>query len=87
MDRNDESSNSCRFICHVDCHETTNTDESEFMPARAALQGAVYKPCDIPDGFYLVGDSVKPVEAFHTAVIASVATSYVGPVMLCASTI
>lgn len=75
MDRNADSSEAgsgCRFVCHVDCHETTNTDESEFMPARAALQGAVYKPCDIPDGFYLVGDSVKPVEAFHTAVIASV---------------
>ena len=30
-----------------------DTDETEFMPARAALNGSVYKPCDIPDGFYL----------------------------------
>jgi len=41
---------------HVDCHETTDTDETEYMPARAALNGALYKRCDIPDGFYLVGN-------------------------------
>ena len=53
------------WVCHVDCHETTDTDESEFMPARAALGGSVYKPCDIPDGFYLVGDSNKPQLEWH----------------------
>jgi len=38
------------WICHLDCHETTDTDETEFMPARAALVGSVYKRCEIPDG-------------------------------------
>lgn len=60
------------WVCHVDCHETTDTDESEFMPARAALGGSVYKPCDIPDGFYLVGDSDKPQLEWHKAVIDAV---------------
>jgi hypothetical protein len=60
------------WICHCDLHETTDTDESEYMPARAALGGSVYKRCDIPDGFYLVGDSVKPEEAWHKAIIDSV---------------
>jgi len=68
------------WICHVDCHETTDTDESEFMPARAALSGSVYKPCDIPDGFYLVGDDEKPEPEFHTAVIESVrAVTHIAP--------
>lgn len=41
--------------CHVDLHETTDTDETEFMPARHALDGTgPYKPEGIPDGFYLV---------------------------------
>jgi hypothetical protein len=61
-----------RWICHVDCHETTDTDETEFMPARAALAGHAYKPCSIPDGFYLVGDSENPQLAFQKAVIESV---------------
>ncbi len=62
-----------KWVCHVDCHETTDTDESEYMPARAALNGAAYKPCDIPDGFYLVGDSEKPETVpFHEAIIACV---------------
>jgi hypothetical protein len=60
------------WMCHVDCHETTDTDETEYMPARAALTGSVYKRCDIPDGFYLVGNSAAPEEAWHAAIIESV---------------
>jgi len=60
------------WVCHIDCHETTDTDETEFMPARAALSGAVYKRCEIPDGFYLVGNSDKPALEWHNAVIDSV---------------
>jgi predicted deacylase len=30
-----------KWMCHVDCHETTDTDETEYMPARAALAGSV----------------------------------------------
>jgi hypothetical protein len=74
------SADGAGWVCHVDCHETTDTDETEYMPARAAFTGAVYKPCDIPDGFYLVGDSLQPQAAFHTDVIASVrAVTHIAP--------
>ena len=44
----------------LDCHETTDTDESEFRPAKAARDGEAYEPDTIPDGFYLVGNSDSP---------------------------
>ena len=58
---------------HVDLHETTDTDESEFGPARAARDGKPWTPGVIPDGFYLVDDSEQPTPAFQQAVIAAVA--------------
>lgn len=58
---------------HVDLHETTDTDESEFGPARAARDGKPYTPGVIPDGFYLVDDSEQPTPAFQQAVIEAVA--------------
>ena len=33
-----------RFLLHVDLHETTDTDESEFRPALAARDGKAYEP-------------------------------------------
>jgi Succinylglutamate desuccinylase / Aspartoacylase family len=63
-----------RVLVHVDLHETTDSDESEFRPARAARDGVPHVPIDIPDGFYLVGDLEDPQVAFQQAVIASVAT-------------
>ncbi|MCX7514646.1 M14 family metallopeptidase [Frateuria hangzhouensis] len=62
-----------RVLVHVDLHETTDTDESEFRPALAARDGVAYEPGDIPDGFYLVGDSENPQADFQQAVIAAVA--------------
>lgn len=61
------------FSMHVDCHETTDTDETEFMPAKHAKAGLPYNGETIPDGFYLVGDSVKQERAFHKAMIDAVA--------------
>ncbi len=58
---------------HVDLHETTDTDESEFRPALAARDGKPHEPGLIPDGFYLVGDRDNPQLAFQQAVIAAVA--------------
>jgi len=58
---------------HVDLHETTDTDESEFGPARAARDGKPWTPGVIPDGFYLVDDSEQPTPAFQQAVIEAVA--------------
>lgn len=63
-----------RFLLHIDLHETTDTDESEFRPALAARDGKPFEPCSIPDGFYLVDDSENPQPAFQRAIIAAVET-------------
>lgn len=60
-------------MMHIDLHETTDTDESEFRPALAARDGVAHEPDGIPDGFYLVDDSENPQPAFQQAVIAAVA--------------
>jgi hypothetical protein len=60
-------------LVHVDLHETTDTDESEFCPALAARDGVAHVPGEIPDGFYLVDDSEHPQPEFQQAVIAAVA--------------
>ncbi len=60
------------FVMHMDLHETTDTDESEFRPALAARDGADYEPGTIPDGFYTVGDTPNPQPEFQAAIIAGV---------------
>lgn len=62
-----------RILVHVDLHETTDSDESEFRPALAARDGKPFEPGSIPDGFYLVDDSENPQPGFQQAVIAAVA--------------
>jgi predicted deacylase len=62
-----------RVLMHIDLHETTDTDESEFRPALAARDGTLFTPGTIPDGFYLCGDTENPQPAFQQAVIAAVA--------------
>ncbi|GAA0708530.1 M14 family metallocarboxypeptidase [Dokdonella soli] len=62
-----------RVIVHIDLHETTDTDESEFRPALAARDGKAFEPGEIPDGFYLVDDTENPQPEFQQAVIAAVA--------------
>ena len=62
-----------RALVHMDLHETTDTDESEFRPARAARDGRHIEPTEIPDGFYLCGDGARPELEFQQAVIAGVA--------------
>jgi hypothetical protein len=62
-----------RFLVHVDLHETTDTDESEFRPALAARDGKPFEPDSIPDGFYLVDDEANPQPAFQQAIIEAVA--------------
>src|SRR6185312_5171435 len=49
-----------RVMLHIDLHETTDSDESEFRPALAARDGVPFEPGEIPDGFYLVDDSENP---------------------------
>ncbi|GAA5216203.1 M14 family metallocarboxypeptidase [Corallincola platygyrae] len=60
------------IYAHFDLHETTDTDNSEFRPARAARDGITQDNWNIPDGFYLVGDTEKPVPAFQKAIIEAV---------------
>ncbi len=60
-------------LVHIDLHETTDSDESEFRPALAARDGVAYVAGEIPDGFYLVDDSEHPQPEFQQAVIAAVA--------------
>ena len=61
-----------RFLLHIDLHETTDSDESEFRPALAARDGKTFEPGEIPDGFYLVDDSENPQHAFQQAIIDAV---------------
>ncbi len=61
-----------RVDLHVDLHETTDTDNSEFQPAKAARDGQVYEWHAIPDGFYLVGDVERPAPEFQLALINAV---------------
>lgn len=61
-----------RFVMHIDLHETTDTDESEFRPTLAARDGVPFKPGTIPDGFYLVDDTENPQPEFQNAIIDAV---------------
>lgn len=61
-----------RVLVHVDLHETTDSDESEFRPALAARDGEPFEPGIVPDGFYVVDDAQRPQTAFQSAVIAGV---------------
>ena len=61
-----------RVDVHVDLHETTDTDNSEFGPAKAARDGVAPDRHAIPDGFYLVGDSRRSEPGFQRALIDAV---------------
>lgn len=57
---------------HFDLHETTDTDNTVFRPALEQRDGVAQELWDIPDGFYLVGNSQKPAPEFQRAIIESV---------------
>ncbi|WP_375170306.1 M14 family metallocarboxypeptidase [Marinobacter sp.] len=61
-----------RALLHIDLHETTDTDESEFRPALAARDGKPFEPGYIPDGFYVVADTENPQPGFQQAIIEAV---------------
>ena len=67
-----KSLNIKKWTCHIDLHETTDTDETEFRPAKAARDGQESKPGKIPDGFYLVADSTNPQPQWHVRMIDAV---------------
>lgn len=60
------------WLVHIDLHETTDSDESEFRPAKAARDGEDYEPDVVPDGFYCVADSKNPQPGFQKAIIDAV---------------
>lgn len=62
-----------RFLVHIDLHETTDTDITEFRPALASRDGKALEPETVPDGFYLVGDSETTRLDFQIAIIEAVA--------------
>ena len=71
------SRGAAEWLCHVDLHETTDSDEGEFIPAKAARDGHSYVRGEVPDGFYVVGDAGTPLTAseqasFLGAVVAAV---------------
>jgi hypothetical protein len=69
-----------QFLLHIDLHETTDSDESEFRPALAARDGKPFEPGLIPDGFYLVADAENPQLAFQAAIVAAVeAVTHIAP--------
>ena len=59
-------------FAHFDLHETTDTDNTVFRPALEKRDGVPQELWDIPDGFYLVGDSEDPKPAFQKAIIDEV---------------
>lgn len=60
------------LMVHIDLHETTDTDNSEFRPALSARDNVFHEFWEIPDGFYLVGDTLNPCDAFQEKIIRSV---------------
>ncbi len=60
------------ITAHIDLHETTDTDNSEFRPALASRDAVEHTNWNIPDGFYLVGNTELPADEFQTAIIKSV---------------
>lgn len=67
-----EVSTNTQVFVHFDLHETTDTDNSEFRPALASRDAVTHDNWSIPDGLYLVGDTLKPEAAFQAAMIKSV---------------
>ena len=60
------------IFVHVDLHETTDTDNTVFRPALSARDAIEQKVWNIPDGFYLVGNTPSPQTDFQRAIIKKV---------------
>lgn len=59
-------------FAHFDLHETTDTDNTVFRPALQKRDAKPQEFSEIPDGFYVVGDTRKPRSEFQKAIIDSV---------------
>jgi hypothetical protein len=65
-------STNANILAHFDLHETTDTDNTEFRPALSARDAIEQDEWDIPDGFYLVGNSENTQNGFQAAIIQAV---------------
>jgi hypothetical protein len=63
-----------KAFAHIDLHETTDTDNTVFRPALEQRDGVPQELWEIPDGFYLVGDTENPQPGFQKAIIDQVKT-------------
>lgn len=61
-----------KLFAHFDLHETTDTDNTVFRPALEQRDGVVQELWEIPDGFYVVGDTENPQPELQKAIIAAV---------------
>ena len=61
-----------KIFAHFDLHETTDTDNTVFRPALEKRDGKVQEFSEIPDGFYVVGDTDQPCTDFQRAIILAV---------------
>ena len=61
-----------KVFAHFDLHETTDTDNTVFRPALEMRDAKPQELSEIPDGFYVVGNALKPQSGFQNAVINSV---------------
>ena len=61
-----------RILVHIDLHEATESDATEYFPALAARDGTKYIPLIIPDGFYIIGDTGARRIDFLKAIIDAV---------------
>ena len=66
------SSQNINPYVHFDLHETTDTDNTIFRIALEQRDAVTNIFSEIPDGFYVVGDSQNPQLNFQSAVIDSV---------------
>jgi len=61
-----------QWMMHLDLHETTDTDATEFLPAMSSREGKAHEEPTIPDGFYLLGNVDNPKPEWHKAMIDAV---------------
>lgn len=61
-----------QIYAHFDLHETTDTDNTIFRPALEKRDAKTQEWTEIPDGFYVVGDSENPCPEFQRAIIDEV---------------
>lgn len=59
-------------LLHIDLHETTDTDASEYRPAKADRDALPLEVADIPDGFYLSADQNRPEPMFQACIVDAV---------------